>query len=139
MPKRTYTRRSDTERIEELEAKLAKVKARLAERKLRDSALHRETKKVERVLRRFAQTAMDEGREDITNSTLAFLAGLKDDLEFHAAFPPWRACLHFILAQFPARRARIHSVNSGSIFLGMIPASWARRRRVRTASRPRLP
>jgi molecular chaperone GrpE (heat shock protein) len=76
MPKRTYTRRSDDERIAELEAKLAKVKERLAEKKLRESPIHRETKKVERVLRKYAQTAVDHGREDLANSTLAFLAGL---------------------------------------------------------------
>lgn len=76
MAKRTYTRRTDDERIAELEAKLAKVKGRLAEKKLRESPIHRETKKVERTLRKYAQTAMDEGREDIANSTLAFLAGL---------------------------------------------------------------
>lgn len=76
MTKRTYTRRTDDERIAELEAKLAKVKERLAEKKLRESPVHREVKKVERTLRKFAQTAVDNGREDLANSTLAFLAGL---------------------------------------------------------------
>lgn len=76
MAKRTYTRRTDNERIAELEEKLARVKDRLAEKRLRESPIHRETKKVERVLRKFAQTAVDDGREDVANSTLAFLAGL---------------------------------------------------------------
>jgi phage shock protein A len=77
MAKRTYTRRTDDQRIAELEAKLMKVKERLADKKLRESPIHREVKKVERTLRKFAQTALDNEREDLTNSTLAFLAGLE--------------------------------------------------------------
>jgi hypothetical protein len=77
MAKRTYTRRTDDERIAELEEKLTKIKSRVAEKKQRVSPVHREMKKVQRVLRKFAQTALDHDREDLANSTTAFLAGLE--------------------------------------------------------------
>jgi hypothetical protein len=77
MAKRSYTRRTDDQRIAELEAKLTKIKSRVAEKKQRESPVHRDMKKVQRVLRTFAQTALNHQREDLANSTTAFLAGLE--------------------------------------------------------------
>lgn len=77
MPKRQYTRRSDEERIAELQAKLEQVKTRVAERQRRDSPIQREVKKVQRALRKFAQFAVENERTDLANSTTAFLAGLE--------------------------------------------------------------
>lgn len=75
--KRSYQRRSDEDRISELTAKLEKIKQRLEMKSRKDSPVLREVAKVQRVLRKFAQTALDHGREDLANSTQAFAAGLE--------------------------------------------------------------
>lgn len=80
MAKRTYTRRSEDERIAELNAKIEKIKQRLEMKQLKDSPVMREMAKVQRVLRKFAQTALDHGRADLANSTQAFAAGLDRSL-----------------------------------------------------------
>jgi TolA-binding protein len=77
MTKRSYTRRSDEQRIAELEQRLSKIKGRVADKQQRESPIQRDVKKVQRVLRKFAQTALDHGRADLANSTTAFLAGLE--------------------------------------------------------------
>jgi len=84
MATRKYNRRSDDELIAELQTKIDRVQARVESRKRRDSPVIKELPKIQRVLRRFAQLAIDHGREDLSNSTLAFLAGL----ERAAATPP---------------------------------------------------
>ena len=84
MAKRKYNRRSDEELIEELQSKIEQVQARVHARKRRDSPVLKELPKIQRTLRRFAQLATDHGREDLSNSTLAFLAGM----ERAAATPP---------------------------------------------------
>jgi hypothetical protein len=75
--KRNYQRRSDEDRISELTAKLEKIKQRVEMKTRKDSPVLREVSKVQRVLRKFAQTALDHGREDLANSTQAFAAGLE--------------------------------------------------------------
>jgi hypothetical protein len=77
MAKRKYTRRTDEELINELQDKIRKVQDRMDSRQRKDSAVLKELPKVQRSLRRFAQLAVDHGREDLSNSTLAFLAGLE--------------------------------------------------------------
>lgn len=79
--KRKYTRRTDEERIAELESKIALIKNRVEAKKRRDSPVLREAPKIQRSLRKFAQLAADHGRDDIANSTTAFLAGLERHLE----------------------------------------------------------
>ena len=76
MEKRSYNRRSDEDRISELSAKIEKLKHKLESKQRKDSPVIREMEKVQRVLRKFAQTAIDHGREDLANSTQAFAAGL---------------------------------------------------------------
>lgn len=83
MAKRTYTRRTDADRISELEEKISKIKTRIETRKLKDSPVVREAAKVQRVLRKFAQLAADEGREDLANSVTAFGAGFERSLIGH--------------------------------------------------------
>ena len=46
-------------------------------RQRKDSVVLKELPKVQRTLRRFAQLAIDHGREDVSNMTTAFLAGLE--------------------------------------------------------------
>lgn len=77
MAKRKYTRRTDEQLIGELQEKIRRVQERLESRQRKDSAVLKELPKVQRVLRRFAQLAVDSGREDLSNSTTAFLAGLE--------------------------------------------------------------
>jgi hypothetical protein len=77
MAKRKYLRRSDEELIADLEGKIRQVQQRMESKQRRDSAVLKELPKIQRSLRRFAQLATDHGREDLSNSTIAFLAGLE--------------------------------------------------------------
>jgi len=74
--KRAYHRRSEDQRIADLEAKIHKIKARMELKQRKDSPVLREVARVQRMLRRFAQTAQDHGRSDLAMSTQAFAAGL---------------------------------------------------------------
>jgi len=76
MTKRVYNRRTDKERIEDLQSRITQIQERIESRKQRDSPVQREAIKIQRALRRFAQFAIDHGREDLANSTQAFSAGL---------------------------------------------------------------
>lgn len=75
-PKRTLQRRSDEERIAELQSKINDLQRKLVEQQREDTPVLREAQKLAKRLREFAQLAMQNGREDAANSTLAFLAGL---------------------------------------------------------------
>ena len=74
--KRSYTRRSEDERIADLEEKIQRIKSRLESKKRKDSPVLREMTRVQRMLRKFAQLALDHGRSDLALSTQAFVAGL---------------------------------------------------------------
>jgi hypothetical protein len=77
MAKRSYNRRSDSELIDELQDKIRRVKARIAARDREDAPMLKEMAKVTRSLKKFAQTATDHGRNDVSNMTIAFLSGLE--------------------------------------------------------------
>lgn len=74
--KRGYTRRSEDERIADLQSKIQKIKERLLTKQRKDSPVLREVSRVQRILRKFAQIAQDHGRADLAMSTQAFVAGL---------------------------------------------------------------
>ena len=74
--KRAYHRRSEDQRIADLEAKIKRIKARMEMKQRKDSPVLREVSRIQKVLRRFAQTAQDHGRADLAMSTQAFAAGL---------------------------------------------------------------
>jgi hypothetical protein len=94
MTKRSYNRRSDEERISELNAKIEKLKMRLEMKQRKDTPVLKEMAKVQKALRKFAQTALDHGREDLANATTAFAAGLDRTLGIDPA------------GETPKRRAR---------------------------------
>jgi hypothetical protein len=77
MAKRSYRRRSDEELIAELQEKIKTVEQRLQAKTRPDAELLKQVPKVNRALRKFAQEATDHGRDDISNMTLAFMAGLQ--------------------------------------------------------------
>jgi hypothetical protein len=77
MSKRTYVRRTEEERIHDLEEKLAQVKARLEAKQNKNSPVLREWVRVQRALKKFGQTALDSGRQDLALSAQAFSAGLE--------------------------------------------------------------
>jgi len=79
--KRSYNRRSDTERIAALQAKISHLQQKLEGRQRTDLAVVREVPKLQKKLREFAQLANDNARADIANSTIAFIAGLERMLE----------------------------------------------------------
>lgn len=74
--KRPYNRRSDDERIAELQSKIELLKRKVDIKQRPDLAVVREIPKIQRRLRDFAQLSADNGREDIANTVVAFIAGL---------------------------------------------------------------
>ncbi len=81
--KRQYHRRTDEERIGDLEEKINEIKRRMEIKERQDLPVLREIPKVQRQLRKFAQLAVDHGREDLSNTTMAFVAGLDRVLDGH--------------------------------------------------------
>ena len=77
MAKRSYNRRSDEQLITDLQDKIRKVEARMVAKQREDAPVLKEVKKLNRNLRKFAQMAVDHERGDLSNMTLAFLAGLE--------------------------------------------------------------
>jgi hypothetical protein len=75
--KRTYNRRSDDERIADLQARISELQEKLETKQRPDLVVVREVPKLQKRLREFAQLANQNGRPDIANSTIAFLAGLE--------------------------------------------------------------
>jgi hypothetical protein len=74
--KRTYRRRSEEERIAELEQRIDQLKKKLESKERQDSPLLKQIPKLQTRLRKFAQLAMECGRPDVSNTTVAFVAGL---------------------------------------------------------------
>ena len=80
--RRKYRRRSDNERIGELQSRIEELQAKITARKRKDSPVLKEIPKIQRRLQKFAQMALDHGRADLANTTTAFVAGL--DRIYHA-------------------------------------------------------
>ncbi len=80
MAKRQYTRRTDEDRIRELEEKVEALKSKMEARQRKDLPVVRQWPKVQRALRAFAQTAMDHEREDLAISVQAFMGGIERTL-----------------------------------------------------------
>lgn len=74
--RRQYNRRSDEERIAELEERIKGLQAKAVQREQKSNPVIKEIPKVQRRLTKFAQLAMDNERLDIANSVTAFNAGL---------------------------------------------------------------
>ncbi len=77
MSKRPYTRRSEEEKIAELEAKIVELKQRSELKQRKDGPVLKELRKVKKTLGRFVQTSYDCERSDLATMTEAFLAGLE--------------------------------------------------------------
>lgn len=89
--KRKYKRRTDEERIADLQRRIEELKLKKTQRAKREDPVLREIPKVQRKLRKFAQMAMDHKRPDIANSTTAFVAGLDRILRAEAGAARTRA------------------------------------------------
>lgn len=74
--RRSYSRRSDEERIRELEARIAEIRAREDAKKKKEDPISKEVPKLQRRLRKFAQLAAENDRLDIANSVTAWAASL---------------------------------------------------------------
>jgi molecular chaperone GrpE (heat shock protein) len=73
MTKREYNRRTDEERLSELESQLEELKSKVQQQQRPDAPVLEEIKKVKKVLTKFSQTCADHGRTDMVNSVMAFL------------------------------------------------------------------
>lgn len=78
--RRKYHRRSDDERIAELEARIADLRAKQVAKERRIDPVLKEIPRIQRRLRKFVQLATNNQRADIANSTTAFIAGLERTL-----------------------------------------------------------
>lgn len=74
--KRKYRRRTEEERIKELESRIEELKSRMDARKREVSPLQKQIPRLQKRLRDFAALAAECGRTDVYNTTIAFLAGL---------------------------------------------------------------
>jgi uncharacterized protein with von Willebrand factor type A (vWA) domain len=74
--RRDTTRRSDEQRIKELEAKIAEIRAREESKKRKDDPLLKDVPRLQRRLRKFAQLAAENERLDIANSVTAWVSSL---------------------------------------------------------------
>ncbi len=74
--RRQYKRRTDDERIADLERRIVEIKQKQAAKERKQDPVVREIPKIQKRLRKFAQMAMDHNRPDIANSITAFTAGL---------------------------------------------------------------
>lgn len=75
--RRSYNRRSDEDRIKELEERIRSLQAKALMREKKTDPVIKEIPKVQRRLMKFAQLASDNGRLDIANSVTAFNSGLE--------------------------------------------------------------
>ena len=75
--RRSYNRRSDDQRIADLEARIAELKKKAAARETKNDPVVKDIPRVQRRLRKFAQLAIDHDRMDLSNSTMAFVAQLE--------------------------------------------------------------
>jgi hypothetical protein len=82
--KRGYVRRTDEERIAELEQRIQELQQRAeakAEKVTRpDHLVLKSIPRLAKHLRKFADLASSKGRQDIATSTWAFMAGLERNL-----------------------------------------------------------
>lgn len=76
MAKRSYNRRSEDEQIDDLQRKIAELQDRVERTQRKDNEVVKAFPKIQRSLRSFATLAASNGREDVANSTTAFLIGL---------------------------------------------------------------
>lgn len=77
MAKRTYTRRTEAERIAELQKKIEELESKMESEQRPDGEVLKQIPKVKRSLGKFAQLCIDNRRPDLSNSALAFLATLE--------------------------------------------------------------
>ncbi len=75
--RKPYRRRSDEERIADLEQRILDLKSKKAAQEKRVDPVLKEIPKIQRKLRKFAQYAMDNNRPDIANSVTAFNSSLE--------------------------------------------------------------
>ena len=82
--KRSYERRSDEQRIADLQQKIQELQVKAQAKAQRESAAEnavlKSIPKLTRHLRKFADLAMSHGRQDVATSTWAFMAGLERNL-----------------------------------------------------------
>lgn len=81
---RKYKRRTDAQKIADLERRITEIKAKQLAKEKKTNPVFKEIPKIQRRLRKFVQFAMDNNRPDIANSTMAFNAGLERILSSEA-------------------------------------------------------
>ncbi|MBI5435166.1 MAG: hypothetical protein HZA52_20190 [Planctomycetes bacterium] len=75
--KRAYNRRTDDERIAELQAQIELLRTRAEEKQRPDGPVLKDVPRVATRLKKFADKCNQFGRADLANSVYAFVAGLE--------------------------------------------------------------
>lgn len=71
---------NDEQKIAKLEAKIERLQKQVESNSRPDLPVLKEIPRVQSRLRKFAQNAVNYGRADLANSTMAFIAGLERTL-----------------------------------------------------------
>ncbi|HJO26033.1 MAG: hypothetical protein CMK00_09415 [Planctomycetes bacterium] len=87
MAKRAYNRRTEEQRITDLESKIAEIKQRQIDRERNDSPVIKELPKLRRQLTKFSTIAIEHGRKDLANSAQLFLAAIQTQAKEAPAKP----------------------------------------------------
>lgn len=77
MEKRSYKRRTSAQVIEDLQNQIQTLEIRVEAKKRKDLPVLKELTKVKKSLGKFSQTCVDHGRNDLSNSVLAFLSTIE--------------------------------------------------------------
>lgn len=75
--KRSYNRRTDDQIISDYETQIEALKARKAAKDHTSDPIVKEFTKFKRKVVAFAQTCMDNDRQDLSNSTMAYISMLE--------------------------------------------------------------
>lgn len=77
MTKRTYRRRTEAEKIEDLQKQIEALESKIQAEQRPDTEVLKAIPKVKRSLSKFSQLCVDNKRHDLSNSILAFLGTLE--------------------------------------------------------------
>ena len=79
-PNLQRAKHNDEQKIAKLEAKIERLQKQVESNSRPDLPVLKEIPRVQSRLRKFAQNAVNYGRADLANSTMAFIAGLERTL-----------------------------------------------------------
>lgn len=77
MAKRTYRRRTEAEKIADLQKQIEALESKIQSEQRPDTEVLKQIPKIKRTLGKFSQLCVDNKRHDLSNSVLAFLGTIE--------------------------------------------------------------